>query len=338
MNPDWWGWTAPDKDKILSVKGAWNFEKVFFRFVEDETLRLEMLKKGRIHYDRLSSEQYVKKAVGEPWGTKVLKKEVTNKKPASYGFIAWNLRKPMFQEKQVRRALAHLMNRRLMIEKFTFEKSLPATGPWYRQSPYADPNVKPIMFAPKKASKMLRQAGWSDTDKDGILDKKIDGQKKDFHFTLIYSSADSEKYYTIYKEDLRKAGIDMVLKRVDWNSLVKALDERKFESISLGWGGGSVDNDPKQIWHSESAQGTGSNFIGYSNPKVDRLIDKGRQILDDDKRKVLWKKVYRLIAEDAPYVFLFNKKYWHYAISSDLGQVKETFVYDIGLRTWFTKP
>ena len=336
-NPDWWGRTATDKDKIESVRNAYKFEKIFYRFVKDETLRLEMLKKGKIDYDELTAEQYVKKAVGEPWGTKVLKKEVKNKKPVRYGFIAWNFKEKMFQDKKVRRALAHLMNRELMIEKFRFGKALPATGPWYQQSPYANPSVKAIAFNPKKAAKMLKEAGWEDTDKDGTLDKVIGGNKKDFRFTMIYSNRDAEKYYTIYKEDLKKAGIDMVLKLVEWNSLVKALDERKFEAISLAWGGGSVDNDPKQIWHSDSAKGSGSNFISYSNPEVDKLIDEGRQIIDDEKRKVLWKKVYKLIADDAPYAFMFNQKYWHYAMAADIGQPKETFTYDIGKRTWFAK-
>ena len=142
----------------------------------------------------------------------------------------------------------------------------------------------------------------------------------------------------MYKEDLKKAGVQAELKLVEWNSLVKALDEQKFEAIALAWGGGSVHNDPKQIWHSESSKPGGSNFISYSNPKVDKLIDEGRQIMDHKKREKAWKEVYKLIAEDAPYAFMFNDKYVHYAVSSRIGQPKETYQYDIGYEYWWVQP
>ena len=82
------------------------------------------------------------------------------------------------------------------------------------------------------------------------------------------------------------------LKRVDWNSLVKKLDERKLDAVMLGWGGGAVDNNPKQIWHSASTQPGGSNYIEYKNPEVDKLIDQGIQIHDRQKRIKVYNKIY----------------------------------------------
>src|SRR5690606_18399645 len=139
------------------------------------------------------------------------------------------------------------------------------------------------------------------------------------------SNRDSEKYYTIYKEDLKKNGIIMDLKLVEWNSLVKALDEQSFDAVTLGWGGGSIDNDPKQIWHSASAKPGGSNFISYNNPKVDKIIDEGRRTLDREKRIKMWQEVYKLIADDAPYAFMFNSEYELYANTSRMGMVAPTF-------------
>ena len=99
----------------------------------------------------------------------------------------------------------------------------------------------------------------------------------------MLASRDNEKYMTIYKEDLKKAGIDMEIKVVEWNTFVKALDEKKFDAVMLGWSGGSIDLDPKQIWHSTSNGPNGSNFINYSNKEVDKLIDDGRQELNKEK-------------------------------------------------------
>lgn len=333
-NSDWWG---NDGKSAGSFNTAWNFDRIKFTFVKEENLRLEMAKKGTIDFDRLTAEQYAQKAVGKPWGETVLKVKMQNQAPVSYGFIAWNFKKKMFQDRKVRRALAHLMNREEMIKKFRFGMSLPATGPWYQQSPYADPTVKAINFDPKRAHQLLTEAGWKDSDKDGLLDKVIDGKKTPFRFSMIYGSRDAEKYYTIYKEDLKKAGIDMVLQNVEWNSLVKALDEQNFEAVSLAWGGGDVDLDPKQIWHSENAKKGGSNFISYSNKEVDKLIDEGRQTLDKNDRIKVFQKVYRLIADDAPYAFMFNDQFSFYAVSARLGRPKDTFTYATGYYYWWVK-
>jgi peptide/nickel transport system substrate-binding protein/microcin C transport system substrate-binding protein len=113
------------------------------------------------------------------------------------------------------------------------------------------------------------------------------------------------------------------------------MDESKFDAVALAWGGGSVDNDPKQIWHSASIGKGGSNFIGYSNKEVDKLIDKAREELDKQKRIPLYQEIYRKIAEDAPYAFLFNDKFVLYAINSRIQQPKDTFKFAIG-REYFS--
>lgn len=130
----------------------------------------------------------------------------------------------------------------------------------------------------------------------------------------------------------------MNIKLLDWASFVKALDERKFEAVTLAWTGGSVDNDPKQIWHSKSAQKGGSNFNGYSNPEVDRLIDQGRAEVNKKKRIKIYKKIYRLIAADAPYAFMFVPKYTLYAYRNRVKQEKPTYKYGLGSSLWWLAP
>lgn len=331
-NKNWWGW----KIKKGALAETYNFNKIYIRFSRDETMRLEMVKKGKVDFTWLTGDQYVKKTNGKMWGKKVFKKEVKNKIPKGFNFVGLNFSNDLFKEREVRIALTHLMNRKLMNEKFKSNKSLLATGPWYPQSMYADPSVKPIPFSPKKAQVLLRNQGWVDSDKNGVLDKKIKSKRRDFSFTLLFSNKDTEKYLTVYKEDLKKAGILMKLQYVEWNSFLKSLDSKKFDAVALGWGGGSVHNDPKQIWHSSSARKGGSNFIGYKNAEVDKLIDEGRTIIDNKKRKEYWKKVFKLIANDAPYIFMFVRKFDHYAVTKKIQMPKETYQYGIGMQYWWS--
>ena len=118
---------------------------------------------------------------------------------------------------------------------------------------------------------------------------------------------------------------------------MKLLDERNFEAVRLAWGGGGVEIDLKQVWHSASSQGAGSNFINYSNPQVDKLIDQARTNYDRDKRIALLKKAYELIADDYPYIWFFNSRYTLYAHSLRIEKPKDTFVYGVGQQYWTIK-
>jgi len=328
-NKKWWG------DKVAYYKGTANYNKILMRFVKDKNIAIQRLERGDIDYNELRAEDFVKKTSNAKWGKKVFKHKVQNKAPVSYGFIGWNLKNPLFKEKQVRKALYHLVNRELMIKKFLYGFSMPATGPLYQQSEYANHNIKPLKFNPKKALEMLRKQGWKDTDGDLVLDKIIDGKKTNFSFTILEPNDQFVKYLTIFKEDAKKAGIDVKIKVIEWNSFIKKLDERSFQAVRLGWGGGSVDWDPKQIWHSDSIKGAGSNFISYSNPKVDKLIDTARITLDKKKRTKILNDVYSMIADDAPYAFFFNSKYLFYGRTKRMKQEKDTYKYEIGYGSWW---
>ncbi|KHD89009.1 MAG: peptide ABC transporter substrate-binding protein [Bdellovibrio sp. ArHS] len=323
-------------NKDAAYAGMYNFDTITMRFYKDENVELERAKKGELDYLDLRVEAFMKKTEGAPWGKTIIKHKVENSAPKSYGFIGWNFRKELFQDRSVRVALAHLLNREEMNKKFRYGMSDLANGAIYLRSEY-NPGNKALEFNPKKAQELLAKAGWTDKDKNGVLEKEVNGKRTEFKFTLIYPSKDTEKYYTMYREDLKKAGIDMELKYLEWNSFLKLVDEGNFDAVTMAWGGGSVDPDPKQIWHSASAVAGGSNFIAYKNPEVDKLIDEARVEPNKAKRVAALKKVYAKIAEDAPYAFLFNDKYAFYANSSRMGMPAETFKYEIGRDYWWLK-
>jgi peptide/nickel transport system substrate-binding protein/microcin C transport system substrate-binding protein len=316
-------------------KGAYNFDTIDLRFYKEENIEIEHAKKGELDIIELRAESYEKKTSGAPWGTKLFKKKVENEAPKSYNFIGWNFRREIFQDKKVRLALAHLMNREEINKKFMYGYSSLVRGPSFNSSEYASASVKPILFDPKEAQKLLAEAGWTDSDKDGILDKTINGKKVPFKFSLIYPNKDTEKYWTLYQQDLKKAGIDLELKYMEWNSFLKLLDDGNFDAAALAWGANDLDWEPKQIWHSSSAVPGGSNFIYYKNPEVDKLIDDVRVTPDKTKRVEKLRKVYEIIANDAPYVFLFEPKYTFYANSSKMGLPGDTLKYSTGLAFWW---
>lgn len=328
QNPEWWG-RQVETEKDTNV-----IPKIVLRMVSEENVSLELLKKGDIDFLGMRPDGFVKKTVGKIWEDKIVKVKTENKTPKGYNFIGWNQKHPILKDREVRKALAMLFNRPLMLDKFEYNLSEYATGPIYVQSEYADQSLKPLEYNPGEALKILNKAGWKDTDKDGLLDKVINGKKTKLSITIMEPTQEAMKYLTIFKEDASKAGVEINIKNIEWNSFVKLLEERNFEAVRLAWGGGSVDIDLKQIWHTSSIEGGGSNFIGYSNPEVDKLIDASRKLYSMEERKPLLQKAHKLIADDYPYVFWFNSKYTLYGHSKRVDKPKDTFKYGLGQQYW----
>jgi microcin C transport system substrate-binding protein len=334
-NPGWWGY----KTKTPLTAGSGKFDRIVFRFIKDFNLQIEMLKKGQIDFlDFVQPEQFVQKAVGEPFGSEIIKHKEDNQDPVhkTFNFVAWNLKNPIFQDRNVRVALVQLMNREMMNEKFRFNMTDVAAGPtWLRNEAIADPKVKPFPFDPKKAAELLHKAGWKDRGQTGILSKEIDKKMTEFRFTLLLPVRDYEKYFTVYKEELKKAGIEMEIKVIEWNAFVSLLNDQKFDAVTMAWVPGSIEQDMKQIWHSTSAKPGGSNFISYANPEVDKWIDQAREEMNPKKRLELWRKVYRRVADDAPYAFMFSTRYDLYFAWKTIGMAKGTMKYDRGSSYWW---
>lgn len=329
QNPDWWGL----KDPLAGRR--YKFKKIVFKFVKEATLRRAMLERGKLDFDNdVREEDFAKKMNEKPWGETVLAVKAVNQVPKNLSFIGLNNKNKILKDKKVRQALAHLVNRDFLNEKFYYNLRNKATGPFRVQGQYANPNVKPRDYNPEKAKKLLTDAGWADTDKDGLLDKVIEGERISFQFDLMNPNKDSEKILTVVKEDMKKAGVQMNINVVDWNAFTKALDERKFDAVIMSWGGGGVHPDPTQIWHSKSAAGTGSNFVSYSNPEADRLIEKSIYITDKKERTKVFHKLHEIIAEDAPYIFYFEPKYELYAVGSRVKRPGDTKPYSIGVQYW----
>lgn len=327
-NDKWWGFNDPNQKK-------WNFEKIVLRFVSDGNVQLQMLKKGSLDMMAMRSDVYKKKAVGPEWGKSVHKLKVYNKYPKGYNFIGWNMKHPILKDLEVRKALYHLVNRKLMIEKFEYNMSKPALGPIYPESGYAANTATPVPFNPKKALKLLRKAGWADTDGDSILDKVINGKKRKLSITILEPASAFMKYLTIFKEDAKQAGVEINIKLIEWNSFIKLIEERKFDAVRLAWSA-SIDWDPTQIWHTKSIKG-GSNFIGFSNPEVDKLSEEARLIHDRDKRIKVLRKAEKIIIDQYPYVWFSYKASSMYGVTDRIKREKDTYQFDVGKKYWSFK-
>ena len=93
----------------------------------------------------------------------------------AYSYLGWNGDKPLFADQRVRTAMTLAFNREEIIENIYVGFGKLATGPYLSTTPYNDPDVDPLHFDLDRAAALLKEAGWEDTDGDGLLDRDLEG-------------------------------------------------------------------------------------------------------------------------------------------------------------------
>ncbi len=325
-NPNYW-----NKAELIKT-GRWNYDRYIYKIVPEDSVEFEMFRKGDLTFKGLLPKQWTKQTDGPEFKSKLVKVKTVNKTPTGYSYIGWNQKNPILANKDVRWALSHLADLKTWINKIDYGMAEPTVGPYSVKSEQHDPSIKAVEFNLEKARERLKAAGWTKAGKGGILEK--DGQR--LELTIIYpqqSKETTEPKLVDYKQKAARIGVAINLKAIDWTTFTKLLDDRKFDGAALGWSRDS-DGDLKQIWHSESINNKGSNFISYANPEVDKLINQHRATLDKKERTAIARKLQRIIYEDQPYTFLTERLYTLYAHQNYVKKERDTYTYTIGRSFW----
>ncbi len=221
----------------------------------------------------------------------------------SFAYLGFNLLDPRFQDKRVRQAMAYAINKQEIIEGVLLGLGQPAVGPYKPGTWWYKADVKTYPFDPERAKALLAEAGWTDTNSEGILAKN----GKPFSFTIRTNQGNAVRKDTaeIIQRRLRAVGIDAQIHIVEWAAFINTfIRKRDFEAIILGWGLG-LDPDQYDIWHSSKTGSDELNHISYKNPKVDALLEAGRRTFDEAKRKAIYGEFQDIMAEEQPVVFLY---------------------------------
>lgn len=219
----------------------------------------------------------------------------------NYDYIAWNLRREIFRDKRVRRAMAHLFNRQEFIDTVMAGCARTTVGHQARSCRFFDETVAAPPHDPDRAAVLLTEAGWIDRDGDSLLDK--DG--KPFSFTVLVPSKSPlcQKALRIFQEKLKRAGMEVHILSLDYVTMMSRIEGGNFDAFFLKWNL-DMEPDPIGLWYSE----TGSQFrrTGFSNRDLDVLTQEIRTCLVPEKRKNLWHSFQEILAEEQPYLFLWE--------------------------------
>lgn len=294
------------QEKIELISNADYFEKrpyidrYIYRVIPDEaTIFLELETQG-LDSSGLTPLQYTRQTDGAFFKKYYQKFRLPS---FSYTYLGYNLDDPKFKDKRVRLALNYVVDKQELINIVLLGLGSICTGPFVPQSWAYNNEVKPGPFDQESAKILLKEAGWSDTNKDGWIDKDA----RDFEFTIVTNQGNEERLKTaqIIQRRLKDIGIRVKIKVVEWSVfLTEFIDKRNFEVVLLGWSLGR-EPDNYDIWHSSKTKQGEFNFIGYKNEEVDNLLVQARRSFDQEKRKADYHKIHQIIYEDQPYMFLY---------------------------------
>lgn len=220
----------------------------------------------------------------------------------SYAYIGYNLRRPIFQDVRVRRALGMAIDVDSLIENVLYGEAQRVSGPYYASTVFYNPATKLLPYDPEGAKRLLAEAGWR-PGPDGILVKG--GERLAFKLITNNGNPQRRAIMTIAQDAWKKLGVDVTTQAIEWTVFLEQfVNKGDFDALVLSWGGGALDPDLFQIWHSSQAGPHLLNVAGYASPEADRLIEQIRIEYDPDTRLALAHRLHDLIARDQPYTFL----------------------------------
>lgn len=305
-------WTTGQSIALSRSNNYWNKseipnfpDKLIFKTIKDQNAAVVAAKNKETDYMEVIQPIDFVENVKNPEQFNLRKALVTE--PA-YNYISWNNQHPIFSDKKVRWAMAYAIDRRSIIDKIVYGMGTPIQSHIFIKSRFHNSDLPEIPYDINKAKQLLLEAGWKDTDGDGIIDKVIDGKKTDFRFTFTNNTNPKrKKVILILIEQLKQLGIEASIQEYEWSVFLDKIKKHQFDASFSGWQLTVTPDDPYQIWHSSQATGEGSNHFSYINPESDKLLEENRMEFDDNKRMVILKKWQKIIYDDQPVTFLWSE-------------------------------
>ncbi len=235
-----------------------------------------------------------------------------------FDFIAFNLRPThVFSDTRLRKAFAWALDKPGLVFAATGSNNDPVWSDVPKASWAYNPNVPQFGGDPDKARSLLSEAGWHDTDGDGIVDK----DSKPLEVTLYVRVNDPvrRKAADLIADEEAKVGIRVNVEVADFNTALLARISPNsnppfdFDAMMLGWTRLGRDPDPFALFHSSQAPTQAEpsllNFTGFSAPEYDSLVINARSTYDYAARTKIYARTQEIVAGELPYYFLWAQKF-----------------------------
>jgi len=296
-------WVPGERAVLVRNEEYWReppkLERVNFSFIIEEQARVSALLAGDTDFETIVPPSLLSEVQADP-------NIVLERGPATMPeWVGFNMEKPPVDDVLVRKAISYAIDVDTIIQEIFMgvgTRSSQCVAPFVYGY---DDTIQPIPYDPAKARDLLAQAGWEDTDGDGVVDK--DGQKFSVEFKIM-NQPDIQREVEAMQAYMADVGMEANIVVEEWGAYLADLSEGNMHLFILGQENplGDADSSLQTLFSTEQI-GLG-NFSRYSNPEMDRLIEEERLETDPEVRLGLLKQAVNLAVDDAVFVPLFVRE------------------------------
>jgi peptide/nickel transport system substrate-binding protein len=309
-------------------EGLPKLDRVVFRVVPDQSSLLTQLLSGELDFVSGISPEDAPEVESAPH------LELVDYWSIGFIFFAWNNRTPYFEDVRVRQALTLALDRFSMVDGLWGPFARVGVSPIISTVWAHNSSLEPWPYNPARARELLAEAGWKDTDGDGLLDRN----GRPFRFEMLVHSGNRQRQDAVVmaQEQLRPLGIQLQVKLLDFNAFVAEITAGTYDACIAGLNMGT-DLELRYLLHTSEID-SGLNYAHYSNPEVDRLLDETYRQREPADMKPYLDRIQEIIHHDQPLTFLWESKRLN-AVNKRLRGAKPHFLSPFAnLEEWWIEP
>lgn len=298
---DWWGDKVVAEVPILAVYPR----KLVYKVVKDELATENLLKSGDL--DIVTGINAAKFTELKGNAALAEKYDFVTRGSIQYARWVFNLRSPKLADAKVRKALAQVFDYNYALNTVLQGMAQAIVGPINPAKTYYAKDLKPYTMNIEAARNLLAEAGWTDTDGNGVVDKMIGDNKVELSLDLLAPTSNkiNELLATSLRETALQAGVKINVIGADINKITADTKSGNFESAFLGAQLFPGHVELYSRFHSASLTPAGDNRTAFANARADSIIVAIRSNPDEEARKELYIQIQQLLYEELPEVPLF---------------------------------
>ncbi len=270
-------------------EGRAKIDTISFHVIADPVTRFMMLKSAQLDLGSIEPMAYERQLHKDFFKQFNIYEKIS----LSYTYLGFNLRLEKFKDPRVRKALSLAINRQELVDILFFKHAKVCSGPFLPGTIAFNESVSVPVQDIQKAKSLLKEAGYD--------------ENKPFEFEIVTSNSSAIRPYAaqILQHQLKKAGVIVTLRIMEWQAFLNmVVFPHKFDAVLLGWGL-SPTPDPYLFWHKDNDKKGGFNLVGYNNPEINKMIEESQGIIDREALGKKWREMFKIITDDNPYLFLY---------------------------------
>jgi len=213
---------------------------------------------------------------------------------------------PILGDLNVRKAIAHSLDYQTIIDQVYLGQGyqipanvLPAISWAYNEE------LTPYAYDLEMAKQLLEEAGWTDSDGDGVREKE--GNQLALSLVTNAGNTTREDLGALVQDQLGQVGFAIDFQIIDFGVMIEQMLGQTYDMVIIGWTNTGTDPNDENLWSTEyDTPGSGFNFVSYANPRVEELLQQGISVpgCATDERAPAYKEIQQIIHDEVPYVFV----------------------------------